>query len=320
MNGRRVVVTGASGFVGSRVLAPLLRRGYSVHALGRREPALSDVAFHEVDLFDRARVAAVLRELRPTHLLHAAWFVGHGQFWTAPDNDAWQAATLDLARQALQAGVQRFVGLGSCAEYDWTDGGAWPRSESDRILPATRYGRSKAATGRSLQALCASAPMGLAWARLFHLYGPGEPCGKLVSAVLSATLAGTPALLGPGHLARDFMSVLDAGEALAALVDSPLQGPVNLASGTCTTVARLATLLGELTGRPDLIRLGALPLQASDVPRMAADVRRMHDALGFKAAVPLAEGLARMVRAAKGAHGQALALPDPVMPCASTFA
>jgi nucleoside-diphosphate-sugar epimerase len=273
----------------------LIRRGYDVHALGRRPPAVADVTFHPGDLFDCARVGALLRELKPTHLLHAAWFVGHGQFWESPENDAWQAATLDLARQALEAGAGRFVGVGSCAEYDWTDGGIRPRSETDPTEAATRYGRSKAGTGAALQALCASTPMSLAWARLFHLYGPGEPPGKPVSTVLSALLAGQPARLGPGHLERDFMNVLDAGEALAALVDSPVQGPINVASGSCTSVARLAALLDQLVGGRDLIRLGALPPQSNEVPRMAALVQRMETELGFRAAIPMVEGLADML-------------------------
>jgi nucleoside-diphosphate-sugar epimerase len=314
------VVTGASGFVGSRVLGPLLGRGYDVHALGRRPPLAGSVIFHEVDLFDSLRVKSLLKQLMPTHLLHAAWFVGHGQFWAACENDAWHSTTLGLARQALEAGVQRFVGVGSCAEYDWSDGGVRPRTEGDPILPATRYGRSKAATFSALQALCGSSSMSLGWARLFHLYGPGEPSGKLVSATLSALLAGEPARLGPGHLERDFTSVQDAGEALAALVDSSIGGPVNLASGTCTPVARVATLLGELTGRPDLIQLDARPASPSESPRMAAGVRRMEDELGFRPRIPLADGLAAMVLAASAKGATSGRWPSGVTLCPGAHA
>src|SRR5262245_22263964 len=142
----RVLVTGASGFIGSRTLAPLRRAGFEVHSLGRKAPAggrqelAAPTVHHAGDLFDGAEVRALLARIAPTHILHCAWEVTHGTFWHDPRNLDWVAATLDLARAAADLGVQRFIGVGTCAEYDWSDGGPAPRKEQDALAPRELYG------------------------------------------------------------------------------------------------------------------------------------------------------------------------------------
>lgn len=300
MNQRRILVTGATGFVGRHVLGPLSRVGFQVHAVGRRRPDHCVHLFHEVDLADRARILAVLQTVRPTHLLHLAWYVSHGRFWAAPENTDWIGLTLDLARMAADTGVRRFVGVGSCAEYDWSDGATTPRLESDRIAPSTLYGASKAETFDTVRQMLTRRSVAFAWARLFHLYGPGESPGRLVPSVVGALLAGRTADTGPGDCERDFMAVVDAGEALAALTNSGVAGAVNVASGTSVTVARVATLLGELTERADLVRIGALEDRPGEPKVMRADTTRLVREVGFSPRADLVGGLAACVDSLRG--------------------
>src|SRR4051794_6956500 len=155
----RVLVTGASGFVGRQVLAPLAALGLEVHAVARR-PGAGAAIWHRADLLDLAAQRRLLREIRPVLLVHAAWYVAHGRFWTAPENADWLEASTALAAQFVEAGGGRFLGLGSAAEYADAasgDGAPWP--ESRPIAPATPYGAAKAA----LAARLAARP-GTAWA------------------------------------------------------------------------------------------------------------------------------------------------------------
>lgn len=263
----RVLVTGGSGFVGRAVLGPLRARGFEVHAPTRAE----------ADLLDTAATRALLRDLRPTRLLHCAWYVAHGKFWTAPENADWLAASDALAAAFAEAGGRRFVAIGTCAEYAdqaGEDDKPWP--ETRRIAPATPYGRAKA----DLAARLAQRP-GTAWARLFHLFGPGEHPDRLVPSIVLALRQGREARCASGRPIRDVCSTAFAGRALAALVASDVTGPVNIASGEGRAIASVARLLAEAAGRPDLLRLGALPDRPNEVPCMVADVTRLRRDVGF---------------------------------------
>jgi nucleoside-diphosphate-sugar epimerase len=290
---RRVLVTGASGFVGRQTLGPLTARGYEVHAVARRAPAQrdADVQWHEADLLDREVRAALVAAVRPTHLLHLAWIAEHGVYWESPLNMAWVEASLELVQHAMAAGTTRIVGVGTCAEYDWTapqlvQGDCVEQASPRR--PATLYGRSKL---RFADWLAQRPGLSSAWGRLFFLHGPGEDPRRLVPSVVRALLAGRTAPIGSGTQNRDFMTTQDAGAAFAALLDSDVSGAVNVASGVAVTIASVATRIGALLGRSELVAIGALPARAGDPPRLVADVTRLGREVGFRPSFDLDRGL-----------------------------
>src|SRR5262249_16760441 len=116
----KVVVTGASGFIGRHSLPALVARGHEVHAMARRALQLPRLPAHVCDLLDPHATAALIARVRPTHLLHFAWYAVPGKYWTAPENLDWVAATLHLLRGFAASGGQRVVMAGTCAEYDWS--------------------------------------------------------------------------------------------------------------------------------------------------------------------------------------------------------
>ncbi|MBF9232928.1 NAD-dependent epimerase/dehydratase family protein [Microvirga alba] len=290
----RILVTGASGFIGACVLAPLQARGFSVHTLGRRTPEGPFEAHHQIDLMDAAAIDTLLAALRPSHVLHLAWFAEHGRFWTAPENLDWVAATLTLGRLAARHGVERFVGVGTCAEYDWSDGGSSPRRESDALAPATLYGRAKAVTAAHLEALFADEGVSFAWARMFHLFGANEPSGKLVASILASLRSGQKVELRAGAAIRDYIPVQHAGGALTSLVAANVTGPVNLASGQSVRISEIAGLLAQLTGREDLFDNSDRPLPPGEIPAMLADVTKLRREAGAPEPPPLIESLRQL--------------------------
>ena len=286
-----VLVTGGSGFIGHWTLAPLAQRGFDVHVAARR-PWINGIGqFHSVNLLDANESKQLIASVRPTHILHCAWDVTHGRFWNAPENLDWVAATLRLTRAFAMCEGRRFVGVGTCAEYDWSDDGVRPRREDDLLRPTSLYGQAKASTASVLQAFFPIEKISFAWARMFHLFGPREAPGRLVASVARALIAGERAVCGAGHVVRDFMPVEEAGAALAMLIESDVQGPVNVATGHGTSVETVARLLGEISGRPDLVALGALPDAVAAPSVMAADVTRLHQEVGFNAVVDLKPAL-----------------------------
>ncbi|WP_372622874.1 NAD-dependent epimerase/dehydratase family protein [Falsiroseomonas sp.] len=294
----RLLLTGASGFVGRALVAPLLAQGFELHAVSHRAPPpATAIRWHRADLLDEVAARALLRDVRPAVLVHAAWYVEHGRFWTAPENAAWLAASEALAADFAELGGRRILGIGSCAEYaDAAGEDALPWPESRPIGPGTPYGRAKAELAERLAHLGERRPVSVAWARLFHLFGEGEPQGKLVPSVALALLAGREAPCASGRPVRDFAATRFIGGALAAVAASGVTGPVNVASGEGRTIAEVVRILGEAAGRPGLVRLGALPDRPGEVPCMVADVTRLRRQIGFTAAPGVEADLRAMLR------------------------
>lgn len=305
--GERLLLTGASGFVGRALVAPLRAQGFELHVVTRHAmPAAEGVHRHAADLLDATAARALLRDVRPAVLLHAAWYVAHGRFWTAPENADWVDASEALADAFAEAGGRRFVGIGTCAEYAATDGvdsAPWP--ETRRLAPETPYGIAKAALAARLAALARRRGLSVAWGRLFHLFGEAEHPDRLVPSVALALLAGREARCASGRPVRDFASTAFVGRALAALAASAVTGAVNVASGEGRSIADLVRLIGEAAGRPDLIRLGALPDRPGEVPAMVADVTRLRREVGFAEAPRLRADILALVRtmAEEGGRG-----------------
>ena len=285
----RVLVTGASGFVGRHAVKALLAAGAEVHAVAR-ETAPLDCPWYCLDLLDPESARGVVRQVRPDAVLHLAWCVEHGRFWTDPANADWVGATLALARASIDSGVRHFTGVGTCYEYGWpADSDCHERDTP--VVGHTLYDIAKSSCRNVLDALFAAQGLDFAWARLFFLYGPDEDPRRLVSSVAGALVRGEPARCSQGLVVRDFMDVRDAGAALAALTLRGISGSVNIGSGQGARIADVATALGRLAGRPDLIKLGALPDRPDEPRRIVADTTRLFGEVGFRPRHDLEDGL-----------------------------
>ena len=285
---KRVAVTGGSGFIGEATLAPLRARGFEVHALGRT--ASPDTVHHAIDLLSDDP-APLLAAIAPTHLLHMAWYAEPGKFWSAPINLDWVAASLRLARAFAAVGGKRLVAAGTCAEYDWTGDGVL-REQTTPLAPATLYGTAKVALFRLLTAAAPVLGLSFTWGRVFFPYGPREKPGRLLSSLLDGIATNQPVALSEGAQRRDFLHVDDMGAAFAALLDSQVEGPVNIGSGEATSVRTFATLAAEAAGGAHLLHHGARPMQPGEPPLLVADVGRLRDEIGFMPVHKLASGLA----------------------------
>ncbi len=290
----RTLVTGATGFVGAPALGHLVTAGHDIHAVSTRpQPVINGVTWHSGDLLEASTAAALVATVQPERLLHLAWYAEPGRFWDSPENLRWVEATLRLLRAFADAGGQRAVLAGTCAEYDWSMEGVC--SEQDTPLrPATLYGVSKDATRRVAMAFADSAGFELAYGRIFFLYGPREPPGRLFPLVTRALLAGEHAKVTEGTQVRDFMHVDDVARAFVAVLDSEIQGAVNIASGTGVELRELVQLIGAAAQRPELIDFGAIPQRPGEPAALIADVRRLRG-VGFRPRRGLADGVSESV-------------------------
>ena len=292
---KRVLVTGASGFIG-RCSVPVLRDlGYEVHAVAGNPrapfPEFEGAHLHTCDLLDAARTDALLAAVQPSHLLHLAWIATPGVYWHSPDNERWLAASRHLAQRFKDSGGRRAVMAGTCAEYDWRQVSVCEERTSPLAAPGVPYVDCKAALRLSLEEIGARTQLSCAWGRIFFLFGAHEYADRLVPAVVRSLLLGCPALCTHGRQVRSFLDVRDVGGAFAHLLNSEVNGTVNIGGAEAVTLAELVDSIAQRVKRRDLVRMGARAAQANEPAILVPALQRLSGEVGWRAAVPLQQGL-----------------------------
>lgn len=290
---KRVLVTGATGFIGWHCLPLLIDAGYEVHALSSRPPsqAIPAVIWQQADLLQEDQIAAVVAAIRPTHLLHLAWYTAPGKYWTALENFGWVRASMLLAELFAAQGGKRLVSAGTCAEYDWRYG--YCSEAVTPLAPSTTYGICKNNLRGLLEALAVRTGLSAAWGRIFFLYGPREDPQRLVSSVALSLLRGEEARCSHGQQFRDFLYVVDVAAAFVALLESEVEGAVNIASGVPVRLSEIIYELADQVSRRDLIRLGAIPPPANEPRLLLADTSRLEVEVGWSPKYDRERGVAQ---------------------------
>lgn len=293
---KKVLLTGATGFIGRHAILPLLEKGYEVHAVSSR-PHLpeKDVIWHEANLLNADALLPLVKAVRASHLLHFAWDVTPGKFWDAEINEAWLAASAALSRAFWEQGGERAVGIGTCAEYAWHAGDVICDERFTPIQPATKYGAAKHALHLAMAQHAALVDGSLAWARLFFQYGPGEPRQKFVASAIFALLKGEPFKVGFSSQTRDWLFVQDVADACVATLDSEFCGALNIASGSALANRQLVVEIAKITGNLDRVEFADGSPSVANPAGISPLVRRLQDVAKWHMRFGLQNGLERSV-------------------------
>jgi nucleoside-diphosphate-sugar epimerase len=188
-------------------------------------------------------------------------------------------------------GGQRVVIAGSCAEYAWDR----PILKEDHLglRPATLYGQAKRSLFEILVAAVPVMGLSLGWGRIFIPYGPREDSRRLLGTLIAARAEDRTADFSTGEQVRDFMHVRDVAGALVKLLESDVQGAVNIGSGQGIEVRDFISRAAAIAGMREQIRLGAYPVRSGDPASLVADIARLRDEVGFRATYSLEEGLSQ---------------------------
>ncbi len=297
----RILITGATGFIGARIAERLHERGHAL-ALLIRSPKPTDRAAAIYgqcemivgDLQSPASYADAVHAFRPDTLLHAAWTGVAGADRNDPRQIANIAATAALLEAAIAAGIESFLGLGSQAEYGPQN---CKLDERAPVEPTTLYGLSKLAACRVTESMCRLKQLRHAWLRVFSVYGPRDNPAWLIPSLIANLKAGEVPALTQCEQIWDFLYIDDAADAaVAVLENSSASGIFNLGSGEGRPLREAIMLLRDSV-RPDAeLGIGQIPYRPDQVMHLEADMTRLRDATGWQAATELKTGLQATVR------------------------
>lgn len=298
----RCFVTGATGHVGSALVRRLLSEGCTV-AIAARDPGnlrLLEDSRQDLTIlrFDRGCTAEFRRELAdfaPRTAFHLAWGGVGAQSRNAPEfltsNVSIHMGILDAIREA---GCERFVGVGSQAEYGNVAGRI---SEETPENPLTGYGVAKLACSKLSRKFCETAGMEWVWVRLFATFGPGDDPGHLLPFLVGKMLAGDAPALTLCEQRWDYLYVDDAAEALAKLGrPGAAQGLFNLGSGRAVVLRDLVQLVASQAGFQGAVPYGAVPYRPDQQMHLEAEIGRLESAIDWRPRHTLQEGVAKLLR------------------------
>ena len=292
---KKVLLTGASGFIGRHCIEPLKALGYEVHCTSSRSvyEATEKVIWHKVDLLDAAASRSLIEAIEPYALLHVAWFMEPGKVINDPLNIQWVESSLALLRSFDNHGGKRVVFAGTNFEYDINYG--YLSEVNTPRKPDSVYGVAKNSLFELYRAYCEEAGMSSAWGRVFDIYGPYENPHRLVPSVVLSMLKGNEAKTTHAMQIRDYMHVQDVANGLVSILDSELTGDFNIASGRPVTLKQILYEIADIMNTRDLLQIGAVAARENEVPLIVADMRKLYSAAIWSPSYEWREGLENTV-------------------------
>jgi nucleoside-diphosphate-sugar epimerase len=263
-----IAITGATGFVGRQVLKYLSQGDHNIKILTRK-PQIADqyqanIKVIEVENLFHEKIELLTEILKDVEILiHLAWYAEPGKYLTSSLNIDCLTGTLNLAQAFSLAGGKRFIGIGTCFEYDLDQ---CLLSVDTPLKPKTIYAASKASAFQLLTQILSISKVEFVWCRLFYLYGEGEDYRRFVPYLKQQLSNGEIAELTSGEQIRDFLNVQDAGRMIAEEALGSHQGATNICSGIPVTVRQLAEKIADHFNRRDLLKFGSRPDNLIDPP------------------------------------------------------
>ena len=262
-----ILITGASGFIGRHIVKKLLALNLQITLISRtssRESiqfskGISNVVYVD-DLFalDEEQWYPILQGIDA--VLHCAWYAEPGFYLDSPKNMDCLVGTIRLAKASAKCGIKKFVGIGTCFEYEISDEDL---STETPLIPATLYGSCKASSYMTLNSFFQQNCIDFLWCRLFHVYGQGEDQRKLSAYIHHQLNVNSIVELGSGEEIRDFVNVDIVAEKVVAGMLSNTVGAFNICTGEGLSVKQFATDIAEKHDKLHLLKFNSRSVSSS---------------------------------------------------------
>lgn len=302
----RIFLTGATGFLGAHLLRRLAVEDVSLMALVRPssnlwriDPIAKNARLVRGELGKPADWEEAFTAFKPQVVAHLAWSgVGNKHRNDSSQIDANVMPTVELARMSIRAGVEKFIGLGSQAEYGPLNKTI---TEEDSTRPTTLYGAAKLASCVLTEQLCRQAGLAWTWVRVFSTYGPMEDPDWMIPYLVQKLLTGEKPSLTACEQKWDYLYAPDAAEAIWTLIRSPeVSGIFNLGSGQVYTLRVIVEKIRDMINPRLPLGFGEVPYRADQVRLLHAEISRLKNVAAWNPATSLDQGLRETIEWHRG--------------------
>ncbi len=292
----KILITGASGFVGAKTAHFAAEAGDEVFAIVRPGSTSTRLANLnksirqiDLDLRDTTKLRATVLQYKPDAILHLGWSgVSNAMRFDEIQIQDNIGSSCALAAAGAEAGTQTFIGIGSQAEY----GASSEMLETSAPNPTTLYGAAKLSTMYLTRQLAHQAGMRHVWLRLFATYGPQDNSCWLIPFLIDEMLAGRRPKTTLGTQYWDWLYVDDVARAILAVARSKqASGIFNFGSGQAVQVRYVVESLRDLIAPNMELVFGEVPFRPDQIMFLRADISRLQAATDWTPQVSIDEGL-----------------------------
>ena len=289
---KKILLTGATGFIGRQVTVELLNKGYEVFAISNSSslPKAKGLVQVKLNLFDENAIEEFLKEQKFENMIHMAWYLGP-KFMSAEANLDWVGASLNLLKAFKNNGGEKVLIAGTMSEYDYSYGYL---KENTPLNNSSLYGKCKAALFEASSAYAKQEGLDFKWARIFNTYGPNERQTRLMPSVICSILKNEDVKLSPCTKTQDYLHVFDIASGIVSLFESNVQGAVNISSGTPVKLKDIVEKIAQLLDYKGKLLFGAIPANF-DEPFVIGCNEKLKN-LGWEQKISLEEGLKQTIQ------------------------
>jgi nucleoside-diphosphate-sugar epimerase len=300
----KILVTGATGFVGSNLVRRLISYGHDVHILTRNlsnkwrlVDCFSDLHNHTVDLQNLERLKGLMTEIEPEVIFHLATSGMYGGI-QRPDAEVIETnllGTVNLINACNDIDYKCFVNTGSSSEYGPKKE---PMKETDLCEPINLYGISKCAATLYGQSIARTRDKPIIGLRLFSPFGPFDDTSRLMTYAITNALSNKPLMLGNPNAVRDYIYIEDVLDIYLQSIEiaSGLKGEVfNVGSGSQTSISYIVNKIIEITDSKSEIKWKSFSGRAHDTEKWEADIEKVSRSFNWRPKYHIDDGLRQTI-------------------------
>lgn len=271
---KKVIVTGINGLIGQYISKPLEKLGFEVFGIGTKSIKKSN--YFSIDLNDHIKLEKIFKEIKPEYLIHLAWDTRKG-YLDSDTNFDLLYSSIKMLKFFKENGGKKAVFIGTCFEYKFKD---IPLKENDELNPITIYAKTKNYLREISELYSIKNNIDFCWCRVFYTYGDNENPNRLFPYIINSLKNNQKVSINYSHLKKDYMFAGDIAKAISMIIDSNLNGIINLCSGKTLSIGYIASLIANKMSKSHLLELNKL--NTSEAPIIVGDNSILRKNLKFK--------------------------------------